>query len=120
MGLQCIYPRPVMCQRNPRGDWEYQLEGGDSVKLTVNPLDNVFNWVVTCSIPQGNTMESKLEMDADAGFTLVEFNCSNNETAKNAEVEAGFKKSSHSRNKSHSRKSHQQHSCWEIFLHSQS
>merc|ERR1712215_30295 len=80
-----------MCQRNPQGDWEYKLEGCDSVKLTVNPLDDVFNWVVTCSIPQGNTMESKLEMDADAGFTLVEFNCSNNETAKNAEVEAEFK-----------------------------
>merc|ERR1711936_1558072 len=58
----------VMCQRNPQGDWEYKLEGCDSVKLTVNPLDNVFNWVVTCSIPQGNMMESKLEMDAEAEF----------------------------------------------------
>merc|ERR1712055_526849 len=81
---------PVMCARNPQGDWEYKLEGCDSVKLTVNSLD-VFNWVVTCLIPQGNMMESKLKMDADAGFSLVEFNCSNNETANNAEVEAEFK-----------------------------
>merc|ERR1712215_329180 len=81
----------VMCSRNPQGDWEYQLEGCDPVKLNVNyPLD-VFNWVVTCSIPQGNEMVSKLKMDADANFSLVEFNCSNNETAKNGEVEAEFK-----------------------------
>merc|ERR1711970_743353 len=83
-------PCPVMCARNPEGFWEYQLEGCDPVKLFVKPLDP-FNWIVTCRIPQGNEMESKLEKVADGNFSLVEFNCSNNETAKNGEVEAEFK-----------------------------
>merc|ERR1712215_385858 len=83
-------PCLVMCARNPQGFWEYQLEGCDPVKLCVKPLDP-FNWIVTCFIPHGNEMESKLKMDADGNFSLVEFNCSNNENAKNGEVEAEFK-----------------------------
>merc|ERR1712215_46014 len=83
-------PCPAMCMRNPQGLWEYQLEGCDPVQLDVTSLDP-FNWVVTCSIPQGNKMVSKLKMDADANFSLVEFNCSNNEITKNGEVDAEFK-----------------------------
>merc|ERR1711936_104824 len=59
------------------------------MKMTVKQLMGS-DWMVACMIPQGNMMVSMLKK-VDGGFSLVKFNCSNKETAKNGDLEAEFK-----------------------------